>query len=102
VVDRDFRVLAWNERAEDLWGLRKDEVNGQHFLNLDIGLPVDQLRPALRKCMQGESEEEAVNLLAINRRGKTIHCQVTCTPLRGPAEIRGAILHMADHGDGKP
>ena len=102
VVDRDFRVLAWNERAEDLWGLREDEVNGQHFLNLDIGLPVDQLRTALRKCMQGESEQEAVNLLAINRRGKTINCQVTCTPLRGPAEIRGAILHMEDHGDGKP
>lgn len=103
VVDQDFRVIAWNEQAEDLWGLRESEVNGQHFLNLDIGLPVDQLRTTLRKCMQGESEEEAVKLRAINRRGKTIHCQVTCTPLRGPTdEIRGAILHMEDHGDGKP
>src|SRR5262245_26350526 len=36
VVDRDLRVMLWNERAEDLWGLRADEVQGRHFLNLDI------------------------------------------------------------------
>ena len=35
-------------RAEELWGLRADEVVGQHFLSLDIGLPVEQL--ARRSC----------------------------------------------------
>lgn len=29
VVDREGRVLIWNHRAEDLWGLRADEVRGQ-------------------------------------------------------------------------
>src|SRR5207253_247755 len=28
VVDRELHVLAWNNRAEDLWGLRGDEVRG--------------------------------------------------------------------------
>src|SRR5262249_48875089 len=33
VLDREFHVIAWNHRAEDLWGLRTDEVRGQNFLN---------------------------------------------------------------------
>ena len=45
VVDRELRVLAWNPQAEELWGLREEEVEGKHLLNLDIGLPVERLRP---------------------------------------------------------
>ena len=43
VVDRDLHVRKWSRRAEDLWGLRADEVLQKNFLNLDIGLPVDRL-----------------------------------------------------------
>jgi two-component system CheB/CheR fusion protein len=39
VVNQDLYIQIWNYKAEDLWGLRVDEVQGQHFLNLDIGLP---------------------------------------------------------------
>ena len=46
VLDRELHVIAWNPRAEDLWGLRADEVQAQTFLNLDIGLPIEQLRAA--------------------------------------------------------
>jgi two-component system CheB/CheR fusion protein len=28
VLDREFNILMWNERASDLWGLRADEVRG--------------------------------------------------------------------------
>ena len=45
VLDADLRVLVWNHGSEDLWGVRQEEVQGQHFLNLDIGLPIDQLMP---------------------------------------------------------
>ena len=41
VLDRDFSIWVWNHRAEDLWGLRADEVRDRSFLNLDIGLPVE-------------------------------------------------------------
>ena len=37
VVDRELRLLAWSRHAEELWGLRVEEVSGQHLLNLDIG-----------------------------------------------------------------
>lgn len=97
VVDRDLRVYAWNRRAEDLWGLRAEEVRGEHFLNLDIGLPVDQLRQPLRACLSGERTHEEIVLEATNRRGKRFECRVTCSPLLGPArDIRGVILLMEE------
>jgi two-component system CheB/CheR fusion protein len=100
VVDRELKVLGWNRHAEDLWGLRSDEVSGQHLLNLDIGLPVDQLRPVLRSCLTGDGHP-AVQLKAINRRGKGLTVQVTCSPLLGATEeIRGVIIHMEPLGDG--
>jgi two-component system CheB/CheR fusion protein len=80
-----------------LWGLRLDEVVGRHLLNLDIGLPVERLRPALKACLSGNSANEQVVVEAVNRRGKAIRCAVTCTPLLGPrGEVRGAILVMEE------
>jgi two-component system CheB/CheR fusion protein len=97
VTDRDLKVLAWNQRAEDLWGLRADETLGQHFLGLDIGLPVDDLRPALRACLSGESADQQLALDAINRRGRAIRCEVRVAPLLGhDTDIRGTIMLMDD------
>lgn len=94
VVDRDLMVLVWNDRAEDLWGLRADEAQDRHFFNLDIGLPVEQLRSPIKACLGGESNQDTT-LDAVNRRGKSIRCKVLCTPLRGPGkEIRGVIMLM--------
>ena len=42
------RVEVWNDRAEDLWGVRADEVRGQHLLDLDIGLPVESCAEPIR------------------------------------------------------
>ena len=97
VVDRELRLLAWSRHAEELWGLRMEEVSGQHLLNLDMGLPVERLRPALKVCLSGDSAIEQVMLEAVNRRGKTIRCTVTCTPLMGGKnEVRGVILLMEE------
>lgn len=102
VVDRDLHIRVWNLRAEDLWGLRTDEVNGQHFLNLDIGLRVEQLKQPIRACLAGESECTEMMLEATNRRGKAIHCKVTCMPLFGvQKDIRGTILLMEEVIDPK-
>jgi two-component system CheB/CheR fusion protein len=95
VVDREFYVIAWNHRAEALWGLRADEVRGQNLLNLDIGLPADQLRAGIRSCLAGEHEHIELVVKATNRRGRSITCKVTSTPLLGSGqEVRGAILMM--------
>ncbi|HEX2719159.1 MAG TPA: CheR family methyltransferase [Gemmatimonadaceae bacterium] len=105
VIDPQLHVLVWNHQAEDLWGLRADEVEGSHLLNLDIGLPVDQLRPAIRASLTDGASEHEVTLVARNRRGKTISCRVTATPLRSRYEksVSGVILMMEERphdGDG--
>src|SRR5262245_57281429 len=101
VLDRDLMVLVWNHKAEDLWGLRAEEVKDRHFLNLDIGLPVEQLRQPIRQCLSVDGTP-TVTIDAINRRGKSIRCHVTCTPLLGPEkEARGAILLMEEVGTEK-
>jgi two-component system, chemotaxis family, CheB/CheR fusion protein len=100
VVDRSFSTLIWNHRAEDLWGLRSDEVQGQSFLNLDIGLPVEPLRAPVRACLAGEMDHQEVVLDATNRRGKAIQCRVACTPLTtSEGERWGVILLMEEVED---
>jgi two-component system CheB/CheR fusion protein len=97
VVDREMHVIAWNNRAEDLWGLRADEVKSQNFLNLDIGLPTEQLKHTIRDCVNGTRDQVDANVQATNRRGKPITCRVMVSPLFGPErEIRGAILMMEE------
>jgi two-component system, chemotaxis family, CheB/CheR fusion protein len=93
VLDEELRVLVWNQGAEDLWGVRPEEVEGQHFLNLDIGLPIAELAPALRSALNGDGARAVVTVEAVNRRGKRIRCSVTSSPLLGTRkEIRGVIL----------
>ena len=97
VVDADLRVLAWNRRAEDLWGVRQDEAVTRHLLNLDIGLPMDRLRPLLRAELGGAggAEGQDVVLDAVNRRGKPITVRVSTSPLRRDGEeVGGVILVM--------
>ena len=100
VLDTELRVEVWNEKAVDLWGVRADEVRGMHFMMLDIGLPVQMLAKAIRACLLGESERETLTIEAINRRGKPITCEVTCTPMWRASgdEVRGVILVMEEGG----
>ena len=97
VLDRDGHIRVWNRKAEDLWGLRADEVEGMAFQNLDIGLPVERLKPAVRACIEGKSEHEEEVLEAVNRRGRAIQCRVTATPFLGTGrDVRGAVLVMEE------
>jgi two-component system, chemotaxis family, CheB/CheR fusion protein len=97
VVDRELRVTVWNSKAQDLWGLRAEEVRDEHVLNLDIGLPLERLRQPLRACLANEEDVQELTFDATNRRGKAIRCTVRVTPLRSvDKQIRGAILLMEE------
>ena len=106
VINRDQRIQVWNQRAEDLWGLRQDEVVDHHLLALDIGLPTEQLVPALRAALGGGDRQD-VELEAVNRRGRSIVCHTTVMPLlsgESDPQVRGAIVLMNDtplSGDGR-
>ena len=96
VVNQDMAVLMWNHRAHDLWGLRADEVQGKSLLNLDIGLPVHELRAMVRSCLNGEPSNGEVMLDAVNRRGKKIKCRVSCSPLVTPLKKREGVILMME------
>lgn len=98
VVGPELVVQVWNHQAEELWGLRRDEAVGEHLLNLDIGLPLDQVRPVVRSTLAGEDGPHEVTLAAINRRGRGIDVRVVASPLRGADATAavGAILTMEE------
>jgi two-component system, chemotaxis family, CheB/CheR fusion protein len=94
VVDRELRIMAWNDAARDLWGPHSQEVQGEHLLNLDIGLPVDKLRTPIRNVLGGK-DGDALGLDAVNGRGKTVRVELRFAPLASNGnEVRGAILMM--------
>jgi two-component system, chemotaxis family, CheB/CheR fusion protein len=101
VVDQDFVITAWNEGARDLWGLRQDEAVGKHLINLDIGLPVDDLRKPMRETLSSGIGSH-LDVPAVNRRGRQVTSRVSLMPLvGGDGSARGLIvLTQADGVDG--
>jgi two-component system, chemotaxis family, CheB/CheR fusion protein len=100
VMDRDLQVKLWNEQAEDLWGLRSDEAVGRPFLELDIGLPVGELREPLRQGLEEGNGSQELALDGVNRRGRPMRYQVRSTPLRGRRGAEGMILLLEGHPRG--
>jgi two-component system, chemotaxis family, CheB/CheR fusion protein len=99
VVDRELRVLIWSARAEELWGLRAAEAVGVNVLTLDVGLPIEQLAGPMRSVLSGQAPVVELTISAVNRRGRTIQCHVSCMPLASPdASVRGVII-MIDVDD---
>ena len=97
VIDRGLRVSVWNDRSAELWGLQPREASGRHFLNLDVGLPVEDLREPIMAVLAGHSERETAELDAVTRRGRDFRCRVSVIPLSGQdRQIRGAIILTED------
>src|SRR5205814_1702517 len=67
VLDRKFEVERWNQQARELWGLIEDEVRGTHFLNLDIGLPVDELRGPILDVGHNREVKMSITLMPRDR-----------------------------------
>ena len=93
VLDREMQVQVWNLQSEEFWGLRADEVRNRHFLNLDIGLPVEEMKGPIRASLSGSPPAPSTIIEATNRRGRAITCRATYTPLLGAGqEIIGVIV----------
>jgi len=96
VVDRDLDVQLWNRQAEELWGLRPEEVAGRSLLGLDIGLPVAELAGPLSHVLDGSEQQREVTIESVNRRGRAIRCHVTLNSLQRSQDDmhRGVVLLM--------
>ena len=96
VLDSDLLVRSWNKGAEELWGLRADEVRNQAFFNLVFGLPTGEVREIVQQCLATGRRTGPVKLAAVNRIGRSINCTVTCSPLKSDGAGEGAVLLMED------
>src|SRR3954471_2836787 len=102
VIDRDYTVQLWNAMSDQLWGLRAEEAEGKNFMELDIGLPVQELSEPLARALGGPTEPVEERIDAINRRGQPIPCLVRVMALRTRAnDIYGAMMLTAPVADGK-
>lgn len=96
VVDREMRVVLWNRRCEDLWGLRADQTTGKILTTLDFGLPVESLRPLVNSVrVDPDSSGEAV-VDAIDRRGRPTRLRVRCTSFPDPDGGTGGSLLLME------
>ena len=60
-----------------------------HFMNLDIGLPVEQLiQPIKAQSTPVDAEPAEVTVEAINRRGKALQVHVTVPQIRDHGWLR--------------
>ena len=92
-VDRDLRVLAWNQRAEDLWGVRTDEAVGAQLMDLEVGLPLERLVVPLRDQLEsaGVTPHQEV-LEAVDRAGARLRVRVSVTRMED--HDRGVLCAM--------
>jgi two-component system, chemotaxis family, CheB/CheR fusion protein len=98
VVGTDMNVQVWGPGAEEMWGIRPDEAEGNPLLSLDIGLPLEDVTPLLNRMLRlRERGSERLNLQAVNRRGRTVSLDIECCLLLDDdteERAKGAILVM--------
>ncbi len=99
VVGADLKVRSWNRWSENAWGFREEEVVGQPFTALEIGLPVRKLDESLRQAVNQGKASEAI-LEAVDRRGRILRCRVRVSPLvYEDRSTQGAVILTEDHAD---
>ncbi|WP_245717207.1 CheR family methyltransferase [Nocardia jejuensis] len=99
VLDAELRVRSWNRGAEELWGLRVEEVQNKTFFALDFGLPTERIHERIQQCLKTDRRTEPLEIPAVNRIGRSITCAVTCSPLDG---VRGGVVLLMEESAPTP
>jgi PAS domain S-box-containing protein len=96
VVDAADRVLLWNSAAERLTGLQEAHARGMPLVELELGMPQDQLRSALRSvAVHGDAV--VLQAAVANRFGEPVRRRLTATPLPGEAgQVRAVVVTLTD------
>jgi len=77
--------------------MRAEEVTGQPFLSLEIGVPVKELAASIARVLDGSEDSIEHRLQGLDRRGRSVACRVRLSPLLDDdRRVRGVILIMED------
>jgi two-component system, chemotaxis family, CheB/CheR fusion protein len=96
VLDRDQVVRSWNRWSENIWGLRGEEAVNRKLVELDIGLPLQRIEPAVRSVIAGGGAID-MRVDAVERHGRPILCRVRVAPLLYEDRTsHGAVLFVEE------
>jgi PAS domain S-box-containing protein len=96
VINRDSRVIRWNRRLEELYGVRHEEAVGRGLADILDGSFVDLLRSAERESPEG-SAVYRVPLMTRQDPPRRLLVNVATTPLRdSDGAIAGTIVIIED------
>jgi two-component system, chemotaxis family, CheB/CheR fusion protein len=101
VIDETQRVMIWNARAQDLWGLQTEEVVGLRLDQLDIGLPIAQIFLKQSGMLMAGEKNPRLAVPAVNRRGRKIECSVRVTSLDEYDGARGSVIFIDETQDNR-
>jgi len=73
--------LVWSAKSEEIWNLQTDEVQKECLFNLDFGLPLEQIREPINRCLDYNQTQQDFVISAVNRRGKTFDCRLSIDAL---------------------
>jgi two-component system, chemotaxis family, CheB/CheR fusion protein len=95
VLDSDGVVSTWNEVAEQMWGLRADQVVGRPFFALPIGDLALRARQAFDAVLAQQRVTDVRDVSYTQPGGKTASGVLRMLPLRNAArEVVGAFALM--------
>lgn len=83
VLDGELQVRSWNRGAEELWGMRAEEVYRESFFTLDFGLPTAGLRDVVARSNETGQRTAQIEIEAVDRKGRPFVASVSCSPLSG-------------------
>jgi two-component system, chemotaxis family, CheB/CheR fusion protein len=101
VLDRSSRVMAWNHRAADLWGLHAGGDSPGNFFRFDTRLPVAEVRAAIAEVLEGRVRQYTL-LPRLSVDGLEQSCRLSVSPLQQDRNIGGVILLLEDAAGAQP
>jgi two-component system, chemotaxis family, CheB/CheR fusion protein len=100
-IDHNFDIIAWNFKAQDIWGITEKEAVGCSLWELDTGLPVASLKQPLLDFISGKNDHCVTSLDGTSRRGKAVSVTVKMSRLKKlDGKKDGYLLIMDDQPNG--
>jgi PAS domain S-box-containing protein len=94
--DSQFRVLSWNPAAERMFGYTEQEALGKHPYDLIVPPAAQpQVDAIWRRLLEGDAAAQSVNA-NLTRKGRTIICQWSNTPIKESDGTVVGVLSMAE------
>ena len=99
VLNSHLLVEEWNSAAARMWGLDEDEVRGEPFFGLVLGLPLEHLQGPVRACRAPGAQPATLELPAVDPSGGGFTCRVTVVPIGGGSDLSAMVMMEAVEHD---